>query len=122
MTAGYTANMRHDSQRSGCDWAAWPCATASSCTASTTGRRPCATPDGELRVASGRKPELPQALLAVPGVRGVLRVAEVGYLLPIMRRRLPEARLPIEGAGTRGRAGRHRCCCAARSAAAGWRR
>jgi uncharacterized protein YqhQ len=60
------------------------------------------TPDGELRVASGRKPELPQSLLAVPGLRGLLRVAEAGYLLPIVRRRLPEARLPLEGASTAG--------------------
>ena len=58
------------------------------------------TPDGELRLASGRKPELPDSLLAVPGIRGVLRVAEVGYLMPIVRRRLPEARLPMEGAST----------------------
>jgi uncharacterized protein YqhQ len=60
------------------------------------------TPDGEMRLASGRKPELPDRLLRVPGVRGVARVAEIGYLLPIVRRRLPEARLPIEGAGTAG--------------------
>jgi uncharacterized protein YqhQ len=60
------------------------------------------TPEGELRLASGRKPELPDRLLRVPGVRGVLRVAEIGYLLPIVRRRLPEARLPMEGAGTAG--------------------
>jgi uncharacterized protein YqhQ len=60
------------------------------------------TPEGELRVASGRKPELPQSLLAVPGLRGVLRVAEAGYLLPIVRKRLPEARLPLEGASTAG--------------------
>src|SRR6476620_7964117 len=58
------------------------------------------TADGELRLASGRKPELPAGLLAVPGFRGVLRMAEMGYLLPIMRRRLPEARLPVEGAGS----------------------
>ena len=58
------------------------------------------TPEGELRLASGRKPELPAGLLAVPGVRGVARMAEMGYLLPIMRRRLPEARLPVEGAGS----------------------
>jgi uncharacterized protein YqhQ len=58
------------------------------------------TPDGSLRLASGRKPELPGPLLAVPGLRGLLRVAEVGYLLPVVRSRLPEARLPMEGAGT----------------------
>ncbi|MDX6532730.1 MAG: hypothetical protein QOJ13_314 [Gaiellales bacterium] len=60
------------------------------------------TPDGEVRIASGRKPELPERLLRVPGLRGVARVAEIGYLLPIVRRRLPEARLPVEGAGTAG--------------------
>jgi uncharacterized protein YqhQ len=60
------------------------------------------TPDGELRLASGRKPELPRSLLALPGLRGVLRVAEAGYLLPIVRKRLPEARLPLEGASTAG--------------------
>ena len=29
------------------------------------------TPEGELRLASGRKPEIPQRLLAVPGIRGL---------------------------------------------------
>jgi uncharacterized protein YqhQ len=60
------------------------------------------TPEGELRLASGQKPQLPESLLAVPGLRGLLRVAEAGYLLPIVRRRLPEARLPLEGASTAG--------------------
>jgi uncharacterized protein YqhQ len=60
------------------------------------------TPEGELRLASGRKPAIPERLLAVPGLRGVARVAEIGYLLPIVRRRLPEARLPLEGASTIG--------------------
>ena len=60
------------------------------------------TPEGELRLASGEKPQLPESLLAVPGLRGLLRVAEAGYLLPIVRRRLPEARLPLEGASTAG--------------------
>jgi len=60
------------------------------------------TPEGELRIASGRKPEIPERLLAVPGVRGVARVAEIAYLLPIVRRKLPEARLPLEGATTLG--------------------
>ncbi len=60
------------------------------------------TGDGEIRVASGNKPELPEGALGVPGLRGVLRVAEAMYLLPIVRRALPEARLPMEGAGTAG--------------------
>ena len=79
------------------------------------------TPDGELRLASGRKPELPAGLLAVPGVRGVLRMAEMGYLLPIMRRRLPEARLPVEGAGSAAALGAT-VVVSARSAAAACRR
>src|SRR5690349_14646379 len=60
------------------------------------------TPEGELRLASGRKPEIPERLLAVPGVRGVARIAEIAYLLPIVRSKLPEARLPLEGATTLG--------------------
>ena len=56
-------------------------------------------PSGEIRLASGRKPELPAPLLALPGVRGVVRMAEAVYLLPLLRRRLPEARLPFESPG-----------------------
>jgi uncharacterized protein YqhQ len=56
------------------------------------------TRDGRVQVASGRKPELPSTLVAVPGLRGVVRMAEVAYMLPLIRRRLPEARLPFEGA------------------------
>src|SRR5262245_64471942 len=55
--------------------------------------------DGEIRMASGRKPELPERALRVPGMRGVMRVAEALYLLPIVRSRLPEARLPFEAPG-----------------------
>jgi uncharacterized protein YqhQ len=55
------------------------------------------TNEGDIKVASGRKPELPEWLVTVPGMRGVARVAEAVYLLPIVRRRLPEARLPMEG-------------------------
>jgi uncharacterized protein YqhQ len=58
--------------------------------------------DGEIRLASGRKPELPKWAMALPGMRGVLRVAEAAYLLPVLRRRLPDARLPMEGATTTG--------------------
>jgi uncharacterized protein YqhQ len=56
------------------------------------------TPGGEVKVASGRKPELPRWALGVPGIRGVLRMAEAVYILPVVRRRLPEARLPMEDA------------------------
>jgi uncharacterized protein YqhQ len=60
------------------------------------------TPEGDVRLASGRKPTLPVWALAIPGMRGVLRVAEAAYLLPLLRRRLPEARLPMEGATAAG--------------------
>jgi uncharacterized protein YqhQ len=55
--------------------------------------------DGRVRMASGRKPELPPALASAPLVRGVVRMLEVVYLLPLIRRRLPEARLPVEAPG-----------------------
>ena len=55
--------------------------------------------DGDIRMASGRKPELPDQALRVPGMRGLMRVAEALYLLPIVRSRLPEARLPFEAPG-----------------------
>jgi len=57
------------------------------------------TADGEVKVASGRKPDLPDALTRTPLVRGVARMAEAAWLLPVVRRRLPEARLPVEGPG-----------------------
>ena len=60
------------------------------------------TPQGEIKLASGRKPELPDVLVNTPVVRGVARMAEVGYLLPTLRRRLPEARLPFEAPGMGG--------------------
>jgi uncharacterized protein YqhQ len=53
-------------------------------------------PDGSLHWASGRKPELPGAALRLPLVRGVARMGEMLALLPIVRRGLPQARLPFE--------------------------
>src|SRR4051812_23044042 len=55
------------------------------------------TSEGDIKVASGKKPDLPEWLVSVPGMRGVARIAEAVYLLPIVRRSLPEARLPMEG-------------------------
>ena len=53
--------------------------------------------DGEVQVASERKPELaPQLAQRVPGLRGPLKLAEAMAVLPIVRRRLPAARLPFE--------------------------
>jgi uncharacterized protein YqhQ len=54
-------------------------------------------PDGEVLVASDPKPELAPKLAArLPGLRGPLKLAEAMAVLPLVRRRLPEARLPFE--------------------------
>ena len=54
-------------------------------------------PDGTVQVASERKPELAPGLAArLPGLRGPLRLAEAMAVLPLVRRRLPAARLPFE--------------------------
>jgi uncharacterized protein YqhQ len=53
--------------------------------------------DGEVLVASERKPELAPKLAArLPGLRGPLKLAEAMAVLPLVRRRLPAARLPFE--------------------------
>ncbi len=52
---------------------------------------------GEVVVASERKPELaPKLAGKVPGLRGPLKLAEAMAVLPLVRRRLPAARLPFE--------------------------
>ena len=54
-------------------------------------------PDGEVAVASEPKPRLaPELAAKAPLVRGPLRLAEAMAVLPLVRRRLPEARLPFE--------------------------
>jgi len=53
------------------------------------------TPDGELKVVAERK-RLPASRVRSPFLRGPARLAEVFALLPTVRRRLPEARLPFE--------------------------
>jgi uncharacterized protein YqhQ len=53
--------------------------------------------DGEIEVASQRKPELAPGLLArAPGLRGPIKLAEAMAVLPLARRRLPAARMPFE--------------------------
>src|SRR5680860_1525994 len=55
------------------------------------------TPDGEVEVASERKPELaPKLARKVPGLRGPLKLFEAMAVLPLVRRRMPAARLPFE--------------------------
>jgi uncharacterized protein YqhQ len=53
------------------------------------------TDEGEIKIASGRK-RLFAPHLRQPFVRGPLRLAEAFAVLPELRRRLPEARLPFE--------------------------
>jgi uncharacterized protein YqhQ len=52
--------------------------------------------DGSIGVASGRKPRLQGRLADAPGVRGVARLAEALVVVPLVKRALPEARLPFE--------------------------
>jgi uncharacterized protein YqhQ len=53
--------------------------------------------DGEIEIASQRKPELAPSLVAkLPGLRGPLKLAEAMLVLPLVRRRMPAARLPFE--------------------------
>jgi uncharacterized protein YqhQ len=52
---------------------------------------------GELEVASGRKPSLGgRRSERIPGVRGVLKLAEAMAVIPVVKRALPAARLPMQ--------------------------
>jgi uncharacterized protein YqhQ len=53
---------------------------------------------GEIRVASGRKPRV-TAVDGLPGVRGVVRLGEAFAVIPLVKRALPQARLPFENLG-----------------------
>jgi len=52
--------------------------------------------DGEIRVASGEKPSFAPRAAALPLLRGPLKLAEALAVVPLARRRLPDARLPFE--------------------------
>jgi uncharacterized protein YqhQ len=52
--------------------------------------------DGTIRVASGRKPSFAPRAGSLPLLRGPLKLAEAMAVIPIARRSLPEARLPME--------------------------
>jgi uncharacterized protein YqhQ len=55
------------------------------------------TGDGRIEVSSGAKPVFARGRLgAIPLLRGPLRLAEAFAVVPIVRRRLPAVRLPIE--------------------------
>ncbi len=59
------------------------------------------TSDGAVKSASGRKPDLGgRASEKVPGLRGVAKLAEAMAVIPIVKRRLPEAKLPMQDART----------------------
>src|SRR5436309_12034902 len=59
--------------------------------------------DGTIRVASGRKPDLGGNITrAVPGVRGITRLAEAFAVIPLVKRALPEAQLPMQDGRTLG--------------------
>jgi uncharacterized protein YqhQ len=64
------------------------------------------TDAGEIKVASGRKVALGgKATEGVPGIRGVLKLAEAMAVVPLVKRALPEARLPMQDAKTLGAMG-----------------
>src|SRR4051812_36515108 len=56
--------------------------------------------DGKIQVASGRKPTLGE--VSVPGVRGVVKLAEAFAVIPLVKRALPAAKLPMQDAKTLG--------------------
>jgi uncharacterized protein YqhQ len=64
------------------------------------------TDAGEVKVASGRKPTLgSRATERLPGVRGVTKLAEAMVVIPLVKRQLPEARLPMQDVRTLGAMG-----------------
>ena len=59
--------------------------------------------DGTVKVASGRKPDLgASATRTVPGLRGVAKLAEAFAIIPMVKRALPEAQLPMQDPRTIG--------------------
>jgi uncharacterized protein YqhQ len=60
------------------------------------------TDAGEIQVASGPKPQLSGRVGGVPGVRGVAKLAEAMAVIPLVKRALPAARLPMQDARTIG--------------------
>jgi uncharacterized protein YqhQ len=55
------------------------------------------TDSGEVKVASGRKPSIGgRAVQRVPGLRGVAKLAEAMAVIPIVKKALPEAKLPMQ--------------------------
>jgi uncharacterized protein YqhQ len=64
------------------------------------------TDTGEIKVASGSKPDFgARAAEGLPGVRGVAKLAAAMAVIPLVKRALPEARLPMQDAKTLGAMG-----------------
>ena len=64
------------------------------------------TDAGDVKVASGRKPDLGgKASERLPGIRGVVKLAEAMAVIPLVKRALPEARLPMQDLRTLGAMG-----------------
>ena len=53
------------------------------------------TDAGAIDIASGRKPRL-RVVDPIPGVRGIVRLAEAFVVIPLVKRGLPAARLPFQ--------------------------
>jgi uncharacterized protein YqhQ len=54
--------------------------------------------DGSVAVASGPKPRVRGPLERLPGARGVVRLGEAMAVIPLVKRALPDARLPFQDA------------------------
>src|SRR5919202_3810717 len=58
---------------------------------------------GDVKVASGRKPEVTGGAAGrIPGVRGVAKLAEATAVIPLVKRALPDAQLPMQDGRTLG--------------------
>jgi uncharacterized protein YqhQ len=57
--------------------------------------------DGEIVTGSGRKPRI-SVVDGVPGVRGVVRIGEAFAVIPLVKRAMPQVRLPFESPGVLG--------------------
>ena len=65
------------------------------------------TDDGELKVASGRKPDLGgRASERLPGIRGIVKLAEAMAVIPLVKRALPGGAAPDAGPADARRDGR----------------
>jgi len=54
------------------------------------------TADGSIKVGSGPKPRFQGPVTELPGFRGIARLAEAFALLPLIKREVPQVRLPFE--------------------------